>query len=59
MAKSKEAELADYLRRQGFDKSHVETDEDGDKSVRLGCSQCQALAINGHATHEMGCPNRK
>ncbi len=24
-------------------------------TLRFKCSQCQALAINGHATHETGC----
>jgi hypothetical protein len=23
------------------------------------CDQCQALAINGFASHEQGCPNRR
>ena len=25
--------------------------------VRVGCSQCEALVINGVACHESGCPN--
>ena len=52
--KSDAAKLAAKLRRAGFDKS---TTSDG--YVRLGCSQCQALAINGTACHEQGCPNKK
>jgi hypothetical protein len=27
-------------------------------AVRPGCSQCQALVIQGAACHETGCPNR-
>jgi hypothetical protein len=38
----------------GFDKSkHIPFT----KHYRIGCSQCQALAVNGTATHERGCPN--
>ena len=28
------------------------------KRYRIGCSQCQAMAINGVACHEHGCPNQ-
>lgn len=42
------------LRVQGFDLSrHVPFT----KHYRPKCSQCEALAINGVATHEHGCPN--
>lgn len=27
--------------------------------MQLRCSQCQALAINGVACHEQGCPNQE
>ena len=57
MPKSDLAELAASIRRQGFDKSYVMTDDDGDKSVKVWCSQCVAMVINGHACHETGCPN--
>lgn len=30
-----------------------------DKYFKLYCDQCQALAVNGTATHESGCPNSK
>lgn len=54
MPKSVNAQLAQRLReRLGFDKSHV-SDDGG---VHVGCSQCDALVINGMATHEHGCPN--
>ncbi len=23
------------------------------------CDSCEAMSINGHATHERGCPNRR
>ena len=29
----------------------------GAKQWRVRCSQCEALVINGIATHERGCPN--
>ena len=42
------------LREMGFDQSeHVP----GTKRYRVRCSQCEACCINGHPTHEMGCPN--
>ncbi len=44
------------LRRLGFDKSeHIPfTDR-----FRVGCSQCEALCINGIPTHESRCGNQK
>lgn len=27
------------------------------KQYRIGCSQCQALAVNGLPLHERGCPH--
>ena len=27
--------------------------------IRVSCSQCEALVINGVAYHETGCPNEK
>ena len=39
----------------GFDKSIAVEHE----HVRVVCSQCQALVINGVATHEHGCPNAR
>ena len=39
-------------RREGFDLSRVD-----DGTVRIGCSQCDALVINGTPCHERGCPN--
>lgn len=44
------------LRKRGFDKTKY------DRSTgyyRVGCSQCQALIINGVACHETGCPNAR
>lgn len=52
--KSIAAKLAAKLRRQGFDKSYATYGH-----VYLMCSQCNALAINGVACHEKGCPNAK
>lgn len=45
-------QLANRLIDRGFDNTVVRSG-----SVRLACSQCDALAINGTATHETGCPN--
>lgn len=55
------------LLERGFDKS-VELwqpcdcgEKDCDietTGLRIGCSQCQAVAINGVPTHEAGCRNR-
>lgn len=39
---------------RGFDRSRAIPFESG---ARIGCSQCAALAINGVACHETGCPN--
>lgn len=42
------------LRERGFDSSyHIPFT----KNFRVKCSQCEALVINGAATHENGCPN--
>ena len=49
---------ATRLRSQGFDNLRVVGDGPDDYAVQLGCSQCSALAVNGIATHEHGCPNQ-
>jgi|HubBroStandDraft_4_1064222.scaffolds.fasta_scaffold132054_1 hypothetical protein len=41
------------LKAQGFDRSYYA----GAKQWRVRCSCCEALVINGMATHERGCPN--
>jgi hypothetical protein len=42
------------LRSLGFDRAeHVPFTT----HYRVRCSQCEALVINGIATHERGCPN--
>ena len=28
------------------------------KTFKVRCDQCDAIAINGQASHELGCPNR-
>ncbi len=43
------------LKARGFDLSHAVPFEHG---AHVGCSQCEALVINGVACHEHGCPNR-
>lgn len=42
----------DELEQDGFDQCRI----DG-KHIRVKCSQCDALCINGIACHEIGCPN--
>jgi len=42
------------LRAMGFDKSeHIPFS----RGYRVRCSQCEALCVNRHPTHERGCPN--
>lgn len=53
--KSPDARLAEKLRRRGFDKSYVSRSG----GVRVGCSMCQALVIQGVACHERGCLKQK
>lgn len=40
------------LRTQGFDRSTRAY-----PTLRVGCSQCEAVCVNGIPTHEHGCPN--
>lgn len=47
----------DQLRREGFDKCWVT--DDWPSSIHVGCSQCEPAVINGVATHEHSCPNKK
>jgi hypothetical protein len=44
------------LRDGGFDQSYAIPFQ---HAWHIGCSECQALAVNGVATHESGCPNRR
>ena len=43
------------LKAEGFDLSRAIPFEQG---ARVGCSQCAAVAANGIACHEQGCPNQ-
>jgi hypothetical protein len=45
----------DQLAYEGFDASYVVDAE----RIKVKCSQCQAVAINGIACHETGCPNAR
>lgn len=38
----------------GFQNSYIKG-----KAVRVRCGGCEALVINGIATHERGCPNAR
>lgn len=46
--------LAARLRRRGFDGTRS-----GSYGVKVRCSQCASLIINGVACHERGCLNQK
>ena len=48
--------LLEQLQEDGFDRSWINHEEE---TVRVCCSQCEALVINGIATHELGCPNKQ
>jgi len=48
--------LLQLLLARGFDKTTYDEEEE---SCHVGCSQCEALVINGTSTHETGCPNQK
>jgi hypothetical protein len=49
------ASLTSQLHMRGFDLSRATPFV---KGVRVRCSQCEALVINGVPCHEHGCPNR-
>lgn len=42
------------LHAHGFDRSEAIPFR---RQWHVGCSQCQALVINGHPSHEPGCPH--
>jgi len=46
--------LVARLKAMGFDRSSPVPFE---KSARVGCSQCEAVCVNGVPCHETGCPN--
>lgn len=43
-----------WLKRHGFDESEYDR---AAQCLRVRCSQCQALVIQGLPCHERGCPN--
>ncbi len=47
------SKLVQMLNERGFDESY----KSRDGAVRVRCSQCDALVINGTPCHETGCPN--
>src|SRR5262245_51980736 len=55
MSKVKGARLRQLLEAQGFDACY----RSASGGYRVGCSQCEALVINGVATHELGCPHAR
>lgn len=46
----------EQLKELGFDRSSSAFGRDN--LMVVVCSQCQAMVINGHPTHERGCPNQ-
>lgn len=58
-------ELLEEMLADGFDKSRIELEENPDgsdsdyKTIRTGCSQCNACNIQGIPCHELGCPNHR
>lgn len=46
-------DLIEDLHANGFDKSYITEDD----SIRVRCSQCDALVIQGVPCHETGCRN--
>ena len=50
-------DLLAELHARGFDLSEVSGPK-GHRHCRVRCSQCEALAINGLACHEQGCPHQ-
>jgi hypothetical protein len=44
-------QILESLLTRGFDNSEI-----SGQSIKVRCSQCEALVINGTATHETGCP---
>ena len=53
MSKRPESPLKRF-RRLGFDQSYYSRST---RHYHIRCSKCQAMVINGVATHERGCPN--
>lgn len=53
MSRKKDERVLADLEANGFDRCEIDEEEGG---VYIGCSQCDALAINGVACHETGCP---
>lgn len=49
--------ILEKLQSRGFDSSYITGDREANDYVE-GCSQCQAVAVNGVACHEHGCPNQ-
>lgn len=49
-------ETLDKLELDGFDQCEVDEIHD-EMTVSVGCSQCEALVLNGVPCHELGCPN--
>lgn len=45
----------DDVENLGFDNSRLMPF----KGVTVGCSQCQAVCVNGTPCHETGCPNER
>lgn len=54
--RQKHEQLGESLIGRGFDRSYS---LGVGRGWKVRCSQCEALCINGIATHEHGCPNAR
>jgi len=52
----KKVSMGKVLRRLGFDRSEYIRSTG---YWHIGCSQCEAICINGVPCHERGCPNQR
>lgn len=44
---------------QSFEYRGFDAPEIAGRQIRVRCSQCEVIGINGHACHETGCPNQR
>ena len=46
----------EHLESLGFDQCYADDDR---KTIKVSCSQCEAVTINNVPCHETGCPHQK
>lgn len=47
----------EHLQQLGFDLTDMQITRSEGAYLRVRCSQCEAVVINGTPCHEVGCPN--